>query len=67
LGERPKKGRIAPALCIYAFFETRSAQNIAQGIAGGGAHTFPVGRFIARMPGYDECVEPTLNDIRPGH
>src|SRR5258707_11174004 len=25
------------------------------------------GGFIARMPGYDECVEPTLNDIRPGH
>ena len=24
------------------------------------------GGFIARMPGYDECVEPHLNEVRPG-
>jgi len=24
------------------------------------------GGFIASRPGYDECVEPTLNNIRPG-
>ena len=23
------------------------------------------GGFIGRMPGYDECVEPHLNEIRP--
>jgi NitT/TauT family transport system substrate-binding protein len=31
------------------------------------AQSLHSGGFIARMPGYDECVEPTLNDIRPGH
>jgi NitT/TauT family transport system substrate-binding protein len=31
------------------------------------AQSLHSGGFIARMPGYDDCVEPTLNDIRPGH
>jgi NitT/TauT family transport system substrate-binding protein len=31
------------------------------------AQSLHSGGFITRMPGYDECVEPTLNDIRPGH
>jgi NitT/TauT family transport system substrate-binding protein len=29
------------------------------------AQSLHSGRFISRMPGYDECVEPTLNGIRP--
>jgi NitT/TauT family transport system substrate-binding protein len=28
------------------------------------AQSLHSGRFISRMPGYDECVEPTLNGIR---
>ena len=30
------------------------------------AQSLHSGGFIAREPGYDECVELTLNDIRPG-
>jgi NitT/TauT family transport system substrate-binding protein len=30
------------------------------------AQSLHSGGFIARMPGYDECVEPTLNEIHPG-
>jgi NitT/TauT family transport system substrate-binding protein len=29
------------------------------------AQSLHSGGFIARVPGYDECVEPTLNDIKP--
>jgi len=30
------------------------------------AQSLHSGGFIAQEPGYDECVEPTLNEIRPG-
>jgi NitT/TauT family transport system substrate-binding protein len=29
------------------------------------AQSLHSGGFITRVPGYDECVEPTLNDIKP--
>ena len=28
------------------------------------AQSLHSGKFISRMPGYDECVEPTLNGIK---
>jgi hypothetical protein len=29
------------------------------------AQSLHSGGFITRMPGYDECVEPHLNSVRP--
>jgi NitT/TauT family transport system substrate-binding protein len=31
------------------------------------AQSLHSGGFIARKPGYDECIEPHLNEIRPGN
>jgi NitT/TauT family transport system substrate-binding protein len=31
------------------------------------AQSLHSGGFISRMPAYDECVEPMLNEITPGH
>ena len=43
---------------------SRETKMIPQGFArlGQSLHS---GGFIARMPGYDECVELTLNEVRP--
>jgi NitT/TauT family transport system substrate-binding protein len=43
---------------------SRETRMIPQGFArlGQSLHS---GGFIARMPGYDECVEPTLNAVQP--
>jgi NitT/TauT family transport system substrate-binding protein len=42
---------------------SRETPMIPQGFARL-AQSLHSGGFIARMPGYDECVEPTLNGIR---
>ena len=42
---------------------SRETRMIPQGFARL-AQSLHSGRFIARMPSYDECVEPTLNAIR---
>jgi NitT/TauT family transport system substrate-binding protein len=42
---------------------SRETRMIPQGFARL-AQSLHSGGFIARMPGYDECVEPTLNGIR---
>ena len=44
---------------------SRETRMIPQGFARLG-QSFVSGGFLARPPRYDECVEPTLNDIRPG-
>ena len=44
---------------------SRETRMIPQGFARL-AQSLHSGGFIARMPGYHECVEPHLNDIRPG-
>jgi NitT/TauT family transport system substrate-binding protein len=44
---------------------SRETRMISQGFARL-AQSLHSGGFIARMPSYDECVEPTLNDVRPG-
>ena len=41
---------------------SRETRMIPQGFARL-AQSLHSGGFIARMPGYDECVEPTLNRI----
>jgi NitT/TauT family transport system substrate-binding protein len=43
---------------------SRETRMIPQGFARL-AQSLHSGEFIARMPGYDECVEPTLNGITP--
>jgi NitT/TauT family transport system substrate-binding protein len=43
---------------------SRETRMIPQGFARL-AQSLHSGGFIARMPGYDECVEPTLNGIQP--
>ena len=43
---------------------SRETRMIPQGFARL-AQSLHSGGFIARMPGYDECVEPHLNSIRP--
>jgi NitT/TauT family transport system substrate-binding protein len=43
---------------------SRETRMIPQGFARL-AQSLHSGGFITRMPGYDECVEPTLNGIRP--
>ena len=43
---------------------SRQTRMIPQGFARL-AQSLHSGGFIARMPGYDECVEPTLNGIQP--
>ena len=42
----------------------RETKMIPQGFARL-AQSLHSGGFISRMPGYDECVEPTLNGIQP--
>ena len=42
---------------------SRETRMIPQGFARL-AQSLHSGGFISRMPGYDECVEPTLNGIR---
>ena len=42
----------------------RETRMIPQGFARL-AQSLHSGGFISRMPGYDECVEPTLNGIKP--
>ncbi len=44
---------------------SRDPRMIPQGFARL-AKSLHSGKFIARMPSYDECVEPTLNGIKPG-
>ena len=44
---------------------SRETKMIPQGFARL-AQSLHSGGFIACEPGYDECVEPTLNEIRPG-
>ena len=43
---------------------SRETRMIPQGFARL-AQSLHSGGFIARMPGYDECIEPTLNGIQP--
>ena len=43
---------------------SRETRMIPQGFARL-AQSLQSGGFITRMPGYDECVEPYLNGIRP--
>jgi NitT/TauT family transport system substrate-binding protein len=43
---------------------SRETRMIPQGFARL-AQSLHSGGFIARMPGYDECVEPHLNNVRP--
>ena len=45
---------------------SRETRMIPQGFARL-AQSLHSGGFIGRMPGYDECVEPILNGIEPGH
>ena len=60
------KGILASSLRRYkeAGLWSRETRMIPQGFARL-AQSLHSGGFIARMPGYDECVEPHLNSIRP--
>ena len=44
---------------------SRETKLIPQGFARLG-QSFCSGGMLARMPSYDECIEPTLNGIKPG-